>query len=209
MTRTYKILVLISLFLVTNLSVADDALSLLMDKLKSDTAIQMAYQETRTLELMDEAWHGSGYLYALSPDIMIREQLQPKHLLMGVIGNYMFYFDPENNKRYQDEFDDDSPRTLSIAVFKALVNADKALLHRLYNVDFSSTPTSWLMNLKPKQDEDSTLRITVSGLANQQANMFKITQEEGEFSTFDLQKIADGPAINVLINKLSKTLQGK
>ncbi len=204
--RIFRYLVLL---LVVNVSVADEALSLLMDTLKSDVAIKMAYQETRTLELMDEPWHGSGYLYSLPPNIMIREQLQPKRLLMGVIANNLYYFDPESNTRYEDAFDDESPKTLSIAVFKALVNADKILLHRLYTVDFVNSEQTWAMNLKPKQDKDSTLRIIVSGLANQQANKFQVTQEQGETSTFNLQKKAEGSAVKVIIEKMAQTLQGK
>ncbi len=209
MIRTFKYFLLLSLFLVSNFSVADEALSLLMHKLKSNSAIQMSYKETRTLELMDQAWQGSGYLYSLSPDIMIREQLQPKRLLMGIVGNRMFYFDPENKTRHEDEFDDESPRTLSVAVFKALVNADEKLLHRLYKVEFSSSEKAWVMNLKPKQNEDSTLNIEVSGLANLQANKFQITQEAGEISEFNLQKKSEGMAVKQIIEQLSQTLQGK
>ncbi len=195
--------------MISSISVADEALSSLMNKLKSNSAIQMSYKETRTLELMDEPWLGSGNLYSMPPDIMIREQLLPKRLLMGVIGNKMFYFDPENNTRYVDEFDDDSPRTLSIAVFKALVNADEKLLHRLYKVKFSSSKKTWEMNLTPKQNEDSTLSINVLGLADQPASKFQITQEEGEISEFDLQKKSQGLGVKKIIQQLSKTLQGQ
>jgi len=205
----FKKILLISLFLISSISIADETLSSLMNKLKSNSAIQMSYKETRTLELMDEPWLGSGNLYSMPPDIMIREQLLPKRLLMGVVGNKMFYFDPENNKRYADEFDDDSPRTLSIAVFKALVNADEKLLHRLYNVKFSSSKKTWEMNLTPKKNEDSTLSINILGLASQPASKFQITQEEGEISEFDLQKKAQGADVKKIIQQLSKTLQGK
>lgn len=209
MIRIVRYLLLMSSFLVVNLSVADEALSLLMDKLKSKSAIKMSYMETREMELMDKSWQGSGNLYSMSPDIMIREQLHPKRLIMGIIGNNMFYFDPQNETRYQDEFDDEDPKTLSIAVFKALVNADEKLLHRLYKVEFANSEKSWAMNLKPKQNENSTLSIIVSGLTSQQANKFQITQEEGETSTFDLQKKAEGFAVKAIIERLSKTLQGK
>ena len=209
MMRIVRYLLVMSSFLVVDLSVADEALSLLMDKLKSKSAIQMSYKESREMELMDKPWQGSGNLYSMPPDIMIREQLHPKRLLMGIIGNNMFYFDPKNETRYQDEFDDEDPKTLSIAVFKALVNADEKLLYRLYKVEFASSEKSWAMNLKPKQNEDSTLSIIVSGLASQPANKFQITQEEGETSTFDLQKKAEGAAVKAIIKRLSKTLQGE
>ncbi len=209
MMRIVRYLLLMSSFLMVNVSVADEALSLLMDKLKSKSAIQMSYKEMREMELMDKPWQGSGNLYSMSPDIMIREQLHPKRLLMGIIGNNMFYFDPKSETRYQDEFDDEDPKTLSIAVFKALVNADEKLLHRLYKVEFASSKKSWAMNLKPKQNEESTLSIIVSGLTSQQANKFQITQEEGETSTFDLQKKAEGSAVKAIIEQLSKTLQEK
>ncbi|KAF3981388.1 MAG: hypothetical protein HFP78_07090 [Methylococcales symbiont of Hymedesmia sp. n. MRB-2018] len=205
----FNYLLFVSFFLVSPYSYAGESLSQLMKQLKSDSAFQISYKETRTLELMDKPWYGNGYLYSIPPNIMIREQLQPKRLLMGIIDDKLFYFDPENNRHFEDDFDIESPRTLSIAVFKALINADESLLHRLYTVDYSTVNKIWTMDLKPKQDPDSSLNIKVFGVEGQPANRFEITQEEDEVSEFELQNKNKSLAIKVKIEQLSQTLQRK
>ena len=201
-------LLLTGLLLTSTLSVADESLASLMQQLKSTTATHMSYQETRTLELMDEDWHGSGYLYAIPPHIMIREQLTPKHLYMGVINNEMYYFDPESDIHYNTRFDENNPLTLSIAAFKALMSADEQFLQKLYRVDFYSTVQSWQLFLKPKHDADSSLRIKISGATGQQASQFHVSQD-GETSEVILQNKAQGNQLKPIIEPIIKILTGK
>ncbi|MCX7086606.1 MAG: outer membrane lipoprotein carrier protein LolA [Methylococcales bacterium] len=188
---------------------AEDTLLSLMQKLKSAPLSRISYQETRTLKLMTEPWHGSGYLYSLPPDLMIREQLQPQRLLMGVKGNKALYFDPKENVRHQGDLDGDNELSVPLTVFKALVNADETLLRSLYDIDFSSESQAWSMNLTPKQKTGSVSKIVVSGLSGQQANKISITQEDGDVSKFSLQKDADGAKNNGVINKLYQELLGE
>jgi hypothetical protein len=192
-----------------NSSHADDLLSALMQRMKSDKAVRVAYQETRTLELMAQPWKGSGYMYSLPPDIMIKEQQQPERLLMGVKGDKMFYFDPVNNVRHQGEMDQDNPLSLNIAVFKALMNADEALLHRLYQVEFSSLEHGWTMKLKAKQDSESGFSIVISGLPQQAADSVKVRQADGDFSEFSMQKDAAGDEVKTTVSRLYQELLGE
>ena len=208
MIKAYNIFFL-WLILGVNLSYAEDSVAQLMQRMKTDTAVKIAYQETRTLELMDQPWQGSGYMYSIPPDLMIREQLQPQHLLMAVDGNKMFYFDPENDVRHQAEMDQDNPLSLNMAVFKALINADEALLNTVYLVEFTSKPQRWLMNLKPKQDCESGFNITVSGAVDQQADSIKIQQADGDLSEFVLQKVVAGDELETTVKQLYQTLVGE
>lgn len=98
----------------------------MMQRMKSDTAVRIAYTETRTLELMETSWQGSGYLYSLPPDRMLKAQLAPQRLLMAVEGGRMFYFDPVQGVRRQGEMDADHPLTLNLAVIKALLHRSKS-----------------------------------------------------------------------------------
>ncbi|WP_411728452.1 LolA family protein [Methyloglobulus sp.] len=200
----------IALFLTAMGSVyAADTLLALMQKLKSEPASRVAYQETRTVKLMAELWHGSGYLYSLPPDLMIREQLRPQRLLMGIKGNKSFYFDPKNDVRHQGDLDGDNELNVPLAVFKALVNADEALLRSLFQIEFSSGPQAWTMNLKPKHKAGSVSNIIVSGLSGQQANKISVMQEDGDISEFNLQKESGGGKSNDTINKLYQELLGE
>ena len=69
---------LVIMGLTANDLVAEDSVSSLMHRMKSQTAVKISYQETRILELMEQPWQGSGYMYSMPPDLMIREQLQPQ-----------------------------------------------------------------------------------------------------------------------------------
>ena len=202
------IVVLIAAFNSNNINV-EDSLSALMQRMKSDKAVKIAYQEIRELELMDYPWHGSGYIYSLPPDLMIKEQLKPERVLMGVNGNKMYYLDTANKIRHQEEIEEDNPLTLNIAVFKALINADEALLRNLYKIDFSSNIKRWMMTLTPKKNPDPGLSIVVSGIANQQVDMIRIDQGEGDLSEFLLNKSDIGEEVNETVRKLFLDLKGR
>lgn len=166
---------------------AEDSVASLLQLMKSDSAVKTAYHETRTLELFDQPWQGSGYMYSLAPDLMIREQILPQRLLMGIKGNQMFYFDPENNIRHQGEMTEDNPLSLNIAVFKAFINADETLLRRMYLIELKSTEYRWVMTLKAKQQSQTDFSIVVSGLPNQQIDTLIIQQADGDLSEFMLK----------------------
>lgn len=204
-----KFCVLLAAALVADAGHAEDSLAALMQRMKSDTAVRIAYQETRTLELVDQPWQGSGYMYSLPPDIMIKEQLQPERILMGVTGEKMFYYDIKNDVRRQGEMNEDNALTLNIAVFKALINADEALLHNLYQVDFSAQSERWEMTLKPKQDSQTGFVIDISGRAQQQADTIKVRQRDGDSSEFLLQKDAEGEDVKATASRLYLELLGE
>jgi len=202
-------LVLMSFGFIVNVVVAEDSLSTLMQRMKSDTAVKIAYQETRLLELLDQPWQGSGFMYSLPPDLMIREQLQPQRLLMGVKADRMFYYDPVSDVRHQGEMDEGDSMSLNFAVFKALINADEALLLSLYQVEFSTAEQGWEMTLKNKHEMDSGFSIVVSGLPEQQANKISIKQADGDSSEFLLQKNNAGDAIKKTVQQLHQELLGE
>lgn len=203
-----KLLLLLPVLLPANAAHAVDTEWKVMQRMQSDTAVRIAYRETRTLELIDQPWQGSGYLYSLAPDLMIKEQLQPERVLMGIKGDRMLYFDPVNNLRHRGELDAANPLSLHIAFFNALVNADVALLHRVYRVDFDAREQDWLMTLKPRRGDRSGLTVVITGPSGQQAERIEIRQADGDFSEFLLRKDAEGEAIETEVNRLYKELQG-
>lgn len=188
---------------------AEDSLSAFMQRLKAHPVSKVAYQETRHVKLLTEPWHGSGYLYALPPDLMLREQLKPERLLIGVKGNQTFYFDIKNDQRHQGELDGEGELSMPLAVFKAITNADEVLLRRLYHIAFSSDDKTWTMNLKPKQPSETLAMVVVSGLPDQPANKVVVTQKSGDVSEFSLQKETGINTDQGSINKLFKELQGE
>jgi outer membrane lipoprotein-sorting protein len=210
--RTTKIIIfqVIGLFLLaTGSAYAEDSLLTLMQHLKSEPMSKVAYQETRNLKLLAQPWLGSGYLYALPPDLMIREQLQPERVLMGVKGDQAFYFDPSKNERHQADLHDDNGLNAPLTVFKALVTADEALLRSVYHIVFTRHIKDWQMELTPKQKGSGVTRIYVAGRANQDIDKITILQEDGDSSEFSLQKAADAATHNGNITALSLELTGE
>lgn len=206
-----KILV-IFLFLVSNgfnTSLAEGELTALMQSLATDKAVKVAYTEIRHLELMDQPWSGSGYLYSQLPDLMIKEQLQPHRVLMGVKAEQLFYFDVDSHMRHQSELSDDSPYSVNIILFKALMNADEQLLTNHYLIELSFNTERWVMKLKPKKSTDSATKIVVSGLLKKQVDTISIIQKDGESSEFILQHLPVTNETIELINLRYQELRGE
>jgi len=204
-----NVLFAISIQFLANNSFAEDSIAELMQKMKSDTVVKMTYQEIRTLELMDQPWYGSGVMYAIAPDLMVREQLKPQRLLMGIKGNKLFYFDPDNHVRHQAEMEEDNPLSLNIAVFKALITGDEALLKRMYLIAFESKAKRWMMTLKSKNEPDSGFSIVVSGVTGQLADTIITQQADGDLSEFILQQQAVSKQVKNSVNLLYKELVGE
>ena len=188
---------------------AEATLSSVMAGMKSTTATRISYQETRTLELMDEPWEGSGYMYSLPPDTMVKEQLLPKRVVMGIKGDQLFYFDQENDIHYQGELKEDDPMSLNIAIFKALVNADEVLLNKLYKIDFSHQSVGWKMILTPKKATASGFSTQVAGKSINQIDTIKIQQADGDSSDFILKKDASGERVKNIATRLYQELRGE
>lgn len=189
-------------------SQAEDSLTKLMQRMRTGQTNRMAYQETRKLVLMDQPWHGSGFLYSLPPDLLIKEQLLPERLLMGIKGEQMYYFDPANQTRHQSEMTDDNPISLNIGVFRALINADEILLHRLYRTQFSNAGNRWRLSLTPWQNLDAGIDIVISGLNGQQPDSIKITEAEGDISDYSLQPDTTANTVDAEANRLYRELIG-
>jgi outer membrane lipoprotein-sorting protein len=200
---------LLFLVLSFNNAYSKDSLSSLMQAMKSEQATRIAYKETKTLELMDQPWEGSGFMYSLPPDLMVKEQLLPKRVLMGIKGDKMFYFDQQNNFRHQGELDKNDLISLNVAVFKALINADEALLRNMYQVDFKSTAKGWAMNLTPKNNQELGFSTLVSGATDQQVDKISMKQADGDSSEFTLQKDASGERVKNIAIRLYQELQGE
>ncbi len=204
----FRLLCLGLLTFTTHLS-ATDTFDSVMQRMNSNVPVRISYRETRSLELMDNPWYASGYMFSKPPSIIIREQLEPERLLMGVSSEGMLYFDAVRNIRHKVDLPEDDPLSLNISVFKALAHADKVLLMRLYEVDFSSEKDGWEMQLNPKRKNDPSFSIIVSGPPNKPANRVVVQQEDGDVSAFLLTKYTDGYEVSTTANDLYIELIGE
>lgn len=192
-----------------SVSFAEDDLTSLMQSLKTDKAVKIAYKEIRHLELLDQPWNGSGFMYSMLPDTMIKEQLLPQKILMGVKADQLLYFDIDENVRYQSEMTADSPYSLNIIIFKALMTTDEQLLRNNYLIDLTFSSTRWVMKLKPKNQSKSKMNIVVSGLLKQAVDTISIKSEDGDSSDFILQQQSTTDDIRNEINLRYQQLSGE
>lgn len=207
--KSQRFILSLLIYFSINTAFAEESLTSLMQGMKSETATRIAYKETRTLELIDQPWEGSGFMYSLPPDLMVKEQLLPKRVLMGVKGDKIFYFDQEKGFHHQGELDENDPISLNIAVFKALINADEALLRSLYQVDFANEAKGWVMTLKPKNNSKGGFSTLVSGTTSQQIDKISMKQADGDSSDFTLRKDASGDRVKNIANRLYQELLGE
>ena len=104
-----RMLVILTVISFAKPVLSDDTLATVIQRMQPESAIKIAYQETRYLELMEQPWKASGYLYALAPDVLIKEQQQPVREIMGANDDKMFYYDPVNDVRHHGLMTPDDP----------------------------------------------------------------------------------------------------
>ncbi len=188
---------------------AEDTFSTVIARMKPETAVRLSYQETRFLGLLDAPWQGSGYMYAMTPDIMVKEQTKPVREIAGASGQQMYYFDPVNNIRHQQTIAEDDPISLNVVVFKALVNGDQALLEKMYQIDFFSGLKVWRLTLtaKSKLARESLAKVEISGLPEQPADKIIVYQADGDYSEFVLKQDGTGEVIQDEVTRLYQQLK--
>jgi hypothetical protein len=189
---------------------AADSFSAVMERMKPQGPISIHYDEVRYLELMDEPWRGSGNLYALPPDMMLKEQQRPASELMGVKGNRMYYLNREDNERHSGEMRPEDPLAAHLEAFRALMNGDREAIDKLYRVAFLSKPKRWELTLTAKDPEiAATLaKIVVSGIAEKPADTIEIHQADGERMEFALRPEVQETGLAEKVEALYKELLG-
>ncbi len=199
-------------FFISTLVMADDSLNAVMSRIKSDTANAIAYKETRALGLFVEQWKGSGVFYATAPGTLIKQQIHPESEIMGVIGNQLYYYQAEGEKRYQTEMDDSDAMVLPVIAFKGLMNGDLKFLRQYYDVDFTTTKQQWTLLLTAqyfdREEGEQATTVTMQGFSGKLAHKLEIHTADGDKSEFNLSPAKQTEEIKAEITRLSKLLKG-
>lgn len=185
---------------------AQDSVDTVLERMKSTTATRIDYHETRYLELLEKPVEASGKFYAMPPDLLIREQLEPTSEIMGVRKNRYYYFSPDRGIHHSQEADSEDPINVQFAAFQALVNGNQRLMETLYQVSFVSDPGRWYMVLSDRMGSEALVRITVSGFPGQSADKIEIHQADGDRSVFRLRKDGEGEGVQAAILRLEAKL---
>jgi outer membrane lipoprotein-sorting protein len=189
---------------------AEDSFSTVMARMKPQEAVSIHYEEVRHLELLDKPWQGSGFLYALPPDRMIKEQWKPNREIMGADGKRLYYYDPSNDVRHSAEMRSDDPMSTHLDAFRALLNGNRELIDSLYRVEFYSAPERWQLTLTAKAREAGAApaKIVISGLPEQPADKIEMRQADGDRSELSLRPEPNYPQLRNKVDALYKELLG-
>ncbi|MCI0654549.1 MAG: hypothetical protein L0Y39_08750, partial [Methylococcaceae bacterium] len=188
---------------------AQDSVGAVMGRMKSESAVRIAYRETRYLELFEKPVESSGMFYGMPPDALIKEQWTPSREVMGILKDHFYYFNPASGLHQSRARDPDDPMNLHISAFQALANGDQDLLHELYKVSFFSEPGHWYMILSDRNGSQSQVRITVSGAAGQPAERIEIHEADGDRAVYRLAKDAEGESVRAAVLRLEAELTGQ
>jgi hypothetical protein len=188
---------------------AEDSFGEVVERMKSTSAVRIAYRETRYLELFEKPVESSGMFYGMPPDALIKEQLSPAREVMGILKDEYYYYNPDNGIHHSQERNPDDPMTLHIAAFQALANGNRDLLKALYRIAFFTEPGHWYMILSDRNESQSLVRITVSGAAGQPAERIEIHEADGDRSVYRLEKDAEGEGVRSSVLRLEAELTGR
>ncbi|MBT3811831.1 MAG: hypothetical protein HOE45_09535 [Gammaproteobacteria bacterium] len=190
---------------------AEENLESVMLRMKPETAVQIAYQETRSMGLFDNDWEGSGYLYAAVPNAMLKQQINPDIELMAAEGNQLSYSKPASHTFQHTQLDESNPMMASLIAFKAMLTGNLVILRQRYQLKFSTTETLWRLEMtanEPAPDEQP-LKIIMQGLSEQAANRMEMILPDGDRSLYVLSKPQEGLAIQQHMQKLLQTLKSQ
>ena len=189
---------------------AEDTLEAVMARMKPQTAVRISYRETRYLDLLNNPWHGSGYLYALPPDLMIKEQLQPQREVMAAGSTDLYYYDPVNDVRHHKAVDPDDALSLHVNAFQALINGNTSLLGDLYRLRFTAAARQWQVTLDSLSEEGDVPLTTIlmSGKAAAPADRIDVFLADGDHSEYRLRRDAEGEQVKQHILQLYAEVKG-
>ncbi|RLA16477.1 MAG: hypothetical protein DRQ62_16165 [Gammaproteobacteria bacterium] len=190
---------------------AQESIESVMARMKPDIAVQISYQETRYMGLFDDEWHGSGYLYAEIPDVMLKQQLQPEVEVMAAQGSQLTYSKPATQTFHQLQIDESNPMMASLAAFKGMMTGNLVYLRQLYDLKFTASEHSWKLEMvaKDHEPEEDPIKIIMQGLSGQAANKMSVILPDGDRSSYELSQPQQGLLIRTKLVVLMQSLKGQ
>lgn len=188
---------------------AQDTIETVMQRMKPEAGVKISYQETRYMGLFDEDWKGSGYLYAATPNILLKQQLKPAIELMAAQGSQLTYHKPVTNTYHLMQLDESNPMMASLVAFTAMLTGNLVALRQLYSLKFSVLESSWKLEMTAKEHESdaSPLKIIMQGLSEQAANKMQVILPDGDRSLYQLTQPQQGQDIQQQMQVLLQSLK--
>ncbi|MDF1584156.1 MAG: hypothetical protein RQ733_12795 [Methyloprofundus sp.] len=205
-----KKIAVVFLLSLPSISFAQESIESVMARMKPAIAVQIAYQETRYMGLLDDDWQGSGYLYAQIPDVMLKQQLKPEVEIMAAEGSQLTYSKPATQTFHQLQIDESNPMMASLSAFKGMMTGNLVYLRQLYHLKFTTSALSWKLEMTAKEHEpnEAPMKIIMQGLNAQAANKMAVILPDGDRSSYELSQPQQGLAIKDKLTGLLRALKG-
>lgn len=191
------------------LCLAEETIDSVMQRMQPETAVQIAYQETRYMGLFDEDWQGSGYLYAAIPGIMLKQQVTPEIELMAAEQRLLSYHKPATSTYHQTQLDESNSMMASLVAFRAMLTGNLLSLRQLYQLKFSATQAGWKLEMTAKEHEadEDPVKIIMQGLNDHAANSMHVILPDGDSSQYVLSQPQQGAVIKAELVELLKSVK--
>jgi len=195
----------------STLSIAQETVETVIARMKPEGAVEIAYQETRYMGLFDDDWHGSGYLYAALPNILLKQQIKPDSEMMAAEGEQLTYAKPATNTYHRLQMDENNPMMASLSAFKGIMTANVDYLRQHFILKFLELESSWQLAMTAKYsdpEDEQALKIIMQGANGQAANQIEVLLPDGDRSLYVLSQPQQGQVIKVKLNSLLHVLKG-
>lgn len=182
-------------------ALAEETLSMVLDRLKVTQTNEFSYIETREIQLLTEPWQGEGRMF-LSPEIMVIEQLTPKQSIVLLEDKSMLYVEPENKVRFAKKLEG-AYALPGLGGFLQLLYGDHTpqTLEAEFNTVFTQQENRWHIVLSPKT-EDVVRQMKMSGNVNKGADELTIKFTDGDATYWKMNLESSGAQTKIALDEI-------
>ncbi|WP_054775066.1 hypothetical protein, partial [Methylogaea oryzae] len=165
---------------------------------------QFHYEETRRLELAAAPWHGEGYMLSGADGSLVKLQLLPKRVIMAIVQDRMYYWDPEQRQRSSAPLSFAGSAAGQIAVFRAILQGQAETLAPDYDFAADRQGKRWSLRVTPKpgQGGEEAPSVEISGDEDTNRRRIAISQPDGESTEYRMERTDEGQRLEYSIQRL-------
>ncbi|MFN3919353.1 MAG: hypothetical protein ACK4JF_03570 [Methylohalobius sp.] len=180
------------------------------ERLKLTAPVQFRYEETRTLALLSQPWHGSGFMLADADGTLVKLQLAPERLIMIAAPQELLYYAPGSGERRRLPLPAPVPQAEGIVLLRHLLKGELEPIRRQYHLDYRESGQGWRLNLIPKNPDSAPFRaIALRAAPEKNRRVLEIVERDGDRSTTELILDEQGDRLRLTIARLRQEAAGE
>ena len=184
-------------------SADDETIENLLTRLQIHAPQQLAYRETRHMQLLSEPWQATGELY-ITPDRLVIVQQEPQRSVTEITATHLQHSDAHNDTVTRLAL----KQAFAVPVLKPflllLYGADGAgQLQREYRPDLQQTPKRWTLRLLPVAPaDDQPSAMTLSGAAGLQPDSLMLEFADGDYTEWQFTPVSSGSEADAALDAM-------